>query len=103
MDMPKCRITVLQRKVHKDLIEEFVNDAEGFGPCERFQDGQEFILDSPFDIPEDFCPWAWADLRREVLALATGSNMPWMKQPGTSIMACSDWSRPVIFKLERLG
>jgi ATP:corrinoid adenosyltransferase len=46
MDMAKCRITVLQRKVRQDLVEEFVEDSEGSGPCERFQEGQEFIFDA---------------------------------------------------------
>jgi uncharacterized repeat protein (TIGR04076 family) len=102
-DMAKCRITVLRRGFDKDLIHEFVKDPEGFVPCEKFGDGQVFILDNALEMPEGFCSWAWGDLRGDVLALATGSNFPWMKQPGTSIMACSDCFRPVVFKLERLS
>ena len=103
MDMSKCKMTVLQRRFHKELVDEFMKDPEGFAPCERFREGQEFILESPFEMPEGFCPWAWGDLRHEVLALTTGSDMPWMKQSGTSIMGCTDWFRPVIFKVERIG
>jgi uncharacterized repeat protein (TIGR04076 family) len=53
-------------------------------------------------MPEGFCPWAWADIRKEILAAATGSDLSWIKKPGTIITGCTDWFRPVIFRVERM-
>jgi uncharacterized repeat protein (TIGR04076 family) len=102
LEMPKCKITVLKRTVNQDLVDEYLEDPEGFGPCERFKDGQEFILERPFDTPENFCHWAWADIRHDILTVIVGGDRPWMKQRGMSIAGCTDWFRPVIFKVERM-
>jgi uncharacterized repeat protein (TIGR04076 family) len=102
-EIPKCKITVLKRTINRDLIEEYLDDEnKGMKPCELLEDGQEFILDSYYRAPKGFCNWAWADIRRDILALAYGGNMPGMREPGTLIVGCTDWFRPVIFKLERM-
>lgn len=104
--MPKCKITVLKRTYNQDLIDEYLDDTYGDrGPCEYFRDGQEFLID-PSAIPEDFlayCPWAWADIRKDILTVASGGNMPGIRQSGTVITGCRDWFRPVIFKVERMN
>ena len=104
-DMPRCKITVLKRTINQDLIDEYLDDTcEDIGPCDRFQDGQEFVID-PSVVPEDFCvccAWAWADIRKDILTVAYGGDMVGMKQPGTVIAGCTDWFRPVIFKVERI-
>ncbi len=41
-------------------------------------------------------------IRRGILAVAYGGDMPGMKQRGTIVTGCTDWFRPVIFKVERL-
>ena len=98
-----CRVTVLKRTVNKDLAEEYmVEEYQDIQPCEIFEEGQEFVLDLMEEVPEDFCTWAWADIRKDMLAIATGADMPGLKEPGTAICACSDWFRPVYFKIERL-
>ena len=103
--MPKCRITVLKRTINQDLIGEYLEDSyQDIGPCECFEEGQEFVVD-PSAVPEDFlarCAWAWADIRRDILTVAYGGDMPGMKQRGTLITGCTDWLRPVIFKVERM-
>jgi uncharacterized repeat protein (TIGR04076 family) len=101
LDMPKCKITVLKRTLNKDLADEYL-DADDFGACERFSDGQEIVVEHPFKVPEGFCPWAWADIRGDIMAIAAGGDFPWMKQHGVTIAGCTDWFRPVIFKIERL-
>jgi uncharacterized repeat protein (TIGR04076 family) len=53
-------------------------------------------------MPEVFCNWAWADIRLNITAAATGADPPWIKQRGTIIVGCMDWFKPVIFKVERL-
>jgi len=102
-EMPKCKITVLKRTINQDLIDEYLGDEhKNLGPCELFEEDQEFVIRSYYRVPEGFCDWAWADIRRDILALAYGGNMPGMRKPGTLIVGCTDWFRPVIFKLERM-
>jgi uncharacterized repeat protein (TIGR04076 family) len=98
----KCKITVLKRSVNTDLAEEFLVDADNFSACDQFSDGQEFVVDVWYQLPEGFCPWAWADIRRDIKTIAVGGNPDWIKQPGTAIAGCTDWFRPVIFKIERI-
>ena len=104
-EMPKCKITVLKRSIHQDLIDEYLDDEYGnIGPCECFRDGQEFVIDTS-TMPEEFCaccPWAWADIRQDIMNVASGGNIPGIKPRGTIITACRDWFRPVYFKVERL-
>lgn len=101
--MPKCKITVLRRTINRDLIDEYLDDEnQSMKPCELLRDGQEFVVDRYYRAPEGFCSWAWADIRYDLLILAYGGSMPGMKKPGTMIVGCTDWFRPVIFKIERL-
>jgi uncharacterized repeat protein (TIGR04076 family) len=104
--MARCKITVLKRTIDRDLIDEYLEDGyEDVGPCEIFKDGQEFVIESDEEfsiVPEGFCAWAWADIRKDILTIATGGNMPGFRQPGTVIVGCTDWFRPVIFKVERV-
>jgi uncharacterized repeat protein (TIGR04076 family) len=104
-EMPKCRITVLKRTLNQDLIDEYLDDSyQDTGLCECFEEGEEFVID-PFAVPEDFCArcaWAGADIRKDILTVAYGADMPGMKQRGTVLTGCTDWLRPVIFKVERM-
>lgn len=97
--MPKCRITVLKRTAaDQDLIDEYLDDSfkeKGFGVCTAFEDGQEFVTDSP-RMPEGFCNWAWVDIQRDVVAVLFGGDYPWVKQPGTAITCCTVGFRPVV-------
>ena len=102
----KCKITVLKRSYNQDLIKEHLRDElRNIGPCECFREGQEFILESVTDfqeVPKDFCDWAWADIRKDIMTIAYGANVTGIKQRGTIITGCTDWFRPVIFKVERM-
>jgi uncharacterized repeat protein (TIGR04076 family) len=105
-EMPKCKITVLKRTINQELIEEYLDDPyKDTGLCECFKEGEEFVID-PSVVPEEFkarCAWAWADIRHDILTIAMGANIPGIKQPGTVITGCTDWLRPVIFKVERMN
>ena len=101
-DLPKCKITVLKRMVNKDLADEYLDDIREVGLCDRFSKGQEFIVEHPFVMPEGFCHWAWADIRLGITTVAAGADLPWIKQRGTIIVGCTDWFKPVIFKVEQL-
>jgi uncharacterized repeat protein (TIGR04076 family) len=103
-EMPKCKITVLKRTINQDLIDEYLDDAyQGIGPCDCFRDGQEIVIGDYSGVPEGFCASAWADIRKDMLAVAMGANMLGIRQPGTIIAGCLDWFRPVIFKIERMA
>ncbi len=101
-DMAKCKITVLKRSLNQDLADQYL-DAEQIVQCEQFKDGQEFIVEHPFYMPKGFgCGSAWADIRNDVMLVASGGVLPWIKPRGTVISGCTDWFRPVIFKIERI-
>jgi uncharacterized repeat protein (TIGR04076 family) len=104
-ELPKCKITVLKRTINRDLMDEYLDDAyKDTGLCECFEEGDEFIID-PTVVPEAFlarCAWAWADIRQDIMTIAMGANIPGIRQPGTVITGCTDWLRPVIFKVERM-
>ena len=100
----KAKITVIKRLVMEDLAEEFADDeskSKGFGLCDAVEQGQEFILERP-RMPEGFCSWAWADINRDLVAIMSGGNMPWIAKDGVAIACCTDGLRPVIFKIERI-
>ena len=50
--MVKCKITVLKRTFHEDLAKEYLQIKTG--PCGEFEDGQEFITESPTAKPDSF-------------------------------------------------
>ncbi|MFW9952056.1 MAG: TIGR04076 family protein [Candidatus Thorarchaeota archaeon] len=102
--MPKCKITVIKRTLNQDLIDEYIEDRlKGIKACDVFEDGQEIIINNNLGkVPDGFCHWAWADIRHDIIAIASGANIPGMKDKGTVITGCSDWFRPVIFKIERM-
>jgi uncharacterized repeat protein (TIGR04076 family) len=98
-----CRLTVLRTTLNKDFIDRFRN---GVGEsCPIFKEGQEFVLRSPWESPQGFCDWAWADIRSYVLATAFGRAEafppPFGNPEGVFVACCSDGFRPVFFKIER--
>jgi len=104
--MAKAKITVVKRLDAKDLYgdnppaeydEERITAA-----CNRFEDGQEFIVDN-HNCPLGFCNWAYADIQRDLVHILYGGYFPWMKEKGVAITCCTDGFRPVIFKIERIA
>jgi uncharacterized repeat protein (TIGR04076 family) len=85
------------------LIDEYLDDEfKSTGPCECFREGQEIMIEDYSVVPAGFCGSAWADIRKDILTMAMGGNMPGIRQSGTFIVGCTDWFRPVIFKVERM-
>ncbi len=103
--MQRIKITVVERTFNKDITEEFGSEAflkgRGNGPCANFEDGQEFILDR-MDKPQGFCPWAWADIHREIRTVAFGGGFPWVNKPRAAITCCTDGMKPVVFCVEQV-
>ena len=104
--MYDVKITVIKRTVNHDIIEKYVKEEyqTNFTPCGRFQDGQEFLVkpENRFRPPDGFCEWAWADIRHDILSLVYGRNVPHMKNENANIVGCTDWWRPVYFKIEKI-
>jgi len=100
-------ITVLKRTANPDLIENYAGDAVRetrlLDPlCDQLIEGQTFRLTDPSEMPEGFCPWAWSDIHKEILAIAGGADFrPWIAREGLAIACCTDAFRPVCFKIER--
>lgn len=95
------KITVLKKTYFRDLIDEYAVSAEAYAPCEIFEEGQTFITDG--ERPEQFCDWAWENIRREMNNAEQGQRLPWVNAPGTFIACCTDGFRPVVFKIEKLN
>lgn len=103
METAKCKITVIKRSVNKDLIDEYMNESmASYNLCGKFKEGDIFYVSSEWDMPDGFCNWAWADIRKEILAVANGVNYPWFKAPGIAVTGCTDWFKPVLFKIEKI-
>lgn len=86
------KITVLKTTVQKELEQ---HRGGSITRCDRFKEGQEFVVEVPWSPPEGFCDWAWADIRTYIGLVHAGG----MEQ---TVACCTDGFRPVFFKLERL-
>ena len=97
------RITVLKRAAFDDLIQEYASEdrREGYGPCERFEDGQVFEVRGGVP-PAGFCARAWASLFGDLAVVELGGDAPWLHHRHTMITCCNDGLTPVVFRIERL-
>jgi uncharacterized repeat protein (TIGR04076 family) len=90
---------------HQPGLDEYLDDEyRDTGLCECFEEGEEFVI-APSVVPEEIisrCAWAWSDIRHDMMTIAMGADIPGIRQPGTVITGCTDWLRPVIFKIERM-
>ena len=100
----RIKITVLKRSSPSEVFKTSPVtpvDAEAYGACEVFKEGQEFIVDN-LNMPKAFCTKAWMAISGDVRILSFGCDFPWFKEKGITINCCTDGLRPVIFKLERI-
>jgi len=89
----KCKITVLKKTLNEEWYQE-IRGRKG-EKCNVFQEGEEFILDSPWSVPEGFCDWAWGDIRTFIHKVNDGSLEKF-------VSCCTDGFRPVFFKIEMI-
>jgi uncharacterized repeat protein (TIGR04076 family) len=104
--MSKVKITVLETSFRKEFVDLYVERerARTLGPCEVFREGQEFVVDPIAGMPPGFCTWAWDDLYKVLIAYyASGKFDMWYEGGDTMIACCSDGTRPVYFKLDKLA
>jgi uncharacterized repeat protein (TIGR04076 family) len=98
----KCKVTVVKRSFDRELVEDHLNNPENFTICEIVKDNQEFIISSPFEMPENMCAYAWADIRPFILSIASGGTFGFMKDKNSALAMCTDPLRPVVFKITRI-
>ncbi|SHI15160.1 TIGR04076 family protein [Sporobacter termitidis DSM 10068] len=96
--MRKCKITVQKTLYFKDLAERYPPHEKG--PCDFLKEGDVFYTAGPHgvDIPEGFCPPAWAAIAQYAHVLAAGGKV--YNRDEVHLTACPDGMRPVIFLME---
>ena len=124
----KVKVTVIDKKLFPELQSQYCADPRS-GPCPCYNVGDEFVFERDEDsdhfwhgglntlvktygdpdkvaggprIPH--CSEAWDAISRYIYAgLQGGSIMKgWMRDERVMIACCSDGTRPVIFKIERI-
>ena len=99
----KCKITVVKRSLNQDIIDAYMKEEmKNSNLCSCLKEGDEFLVYSEFQMPENFCQWAWADIRKDIMAISNGADFFWSKEKGMTISGCTDWFKPVLFKIEKL-
>lgn len=124
----KVKVTVIEKKLYPELQEKFCADPN-VGACPCYHVGDEFIFER-YGSADDFwhmgfntlkqsvetadgvaggtqfphCSEAWDAISRYIYTgLQGGSIMRgWMNDERVMIACCSDGTRPVIFKIERM-
>ena len=104
----KVKLTVLDKKLYPELQEQYCADPQA-GACPCYNVGDEFVFERSGGR-DDF--WHMGldtlvhtdEFSRYIYAgLQGGSIMKgWMNQENMMITCCSDGTRPVIFKIERI-
>ncbi len=102
----KVKVTVLKKECYTDLQEQYIADPKA-GPCPYFEVGDEFIIDKMEffrGMNGKFCSEAWDAISRYIYAGIQGGSFMhgWTKDDKVMIACCSDGTRPVVFKLERI-
>ena len=99
--MVKAKITVVKRLNYQEILGDKSPLPFNDEPlCPRFEEGQEFLFDPSKLPPEDFCPWAYADIYPALMHLRFGGSFPWIQENNSTLSCCTDGARPVIFKIE---
>lgn len=124
----KCKVTVIKKECYADFQAQYLADPKS-GPCPCYNVGDTFIFER-YGSADDFwhiglntlksskvspegvaggpafphCSEAWDAISRYIYtALQGGSIMRnWTNDERMMIACCSDGTRPVVFKIERL-
>lgn len=101
----RYRVTVLRRECYADLQSAFLNEPES-GPCPLFTTGQTIELDDAtareMVARGEFCGKAWECIKSCACAGAEGCDSRTSMTGVAGIACCSDGTRPVVFKVERV-
>ena len=98
--MADVKITVIKKLMTDEVFKEYARENMP-EECTTMKEDVDYIS-KRMGMPEGFCPWAWADIQRDVTHISLGGEYPWVKGDGVMITCCTDGLRPVVFKLERI-
>ncbi len=108
----KTKITVVRMLKLDDVAREYGQirpgaESEDFIPdCPFFKEGQEFVVEtggSDDCKPAGFCDWAWADIWKDILMMASKAGVTPDGEKASldpQFTCCTDGLRPVIFKVQ---
>ncbi len=99
--MKKCKITVIRKVLHSDLVARYENPIEH--PCDMVE-GAVYVANG-WQKPDGLCDSAWESMSPFVMTLAHGGGNiynGWMKNPRSAMISCNDGFRPVSFLIEAL-
>ena len=99
--MKKCKITVMKKVLHQDLIDVYENPIEHACDVEV---GQVFISENG-EKPDGLCQSAWESMQFFVTELANGGGNfydGWMKDEKSAMISCNDGFRPVSFYIQTI-
>jgi uncharacterized repeat protein (TIGR04076 family) len=98
------KVTVLRRFNMNEVFKDPPIKIRYSGPCDAFEEGQEFILgaEKTLSMPEGFCSFAWDTLFPWIMITRSGGDIEFYEDRGVAVVSCPDGLRPVIFKLERM-
>ena len=123
----KVRLTGIDKKVYPELQAAYCADPNA-GPCPCYHVGDTFLF-ARYGAADDFwhgglhtlcqtaqtadgtaggevphCSEAWDAISRYIYAGLQGGSLMrgWMREENTMIACCSDGTRPVLFRIERL-
>ena len=124
----KVKVTVIDKKLYPELQARYCADPEA-GACPCYNVGDEFVFERYGNADDfwhmglntltktsgdpdtiaggpklPFCSEAWDAISRYIYAGIEGGPImkSWMKEENTMIACCSDGTRPVIFRIERI-
>ena len=102
----KVKVTVIDKKIYPELQEKYCADPKaGMCPCYNTLVKTSAAPNTVAGGPKmPHCSEAWDAISRYIYTgLQGGSIMKgWMKRENEMICCCSDGTRPVIFKIERI-
>lgn len=99
--MKKCKITVIRKVLHSDLVARYENPIEH--SCDMVE-GTVYVANG-WQKPDGLCESAWESMSPFVMTLAHGGENiydGWMKNPRSAMISCNDGFRPVSFLIEAL-
>lgn len=97
--MNKVLITVVKKALFEDIAESVLDTPAQ--ECTEFEVGDKFIISDFYKVPSNFCPWAWADIQRDIAMILYGATPePKLKNPNSIMSCCTCGLHPVVYKIE---
>ena len=104
--VPRVKITIVRRFSPEEVFGAEIRKRSGEKiPTCGYKDGREFLVDFDevgWEKPEGLCGHAWHDMFEDVMVLYYGGDYEHLEEPNVIYSSCTDGTRPVVFKIERI-